>query len=356
MSRITKSILLILVIGLISNSLQVEVVDTKFQYLELLKHEDITDNGIPTKRAYFRSAFFFDNPNAKTSLINFAATGGSKYIKRSENHIYDVDATSVEYQLFPTINGNHPTKYLYYVHMEFNPVIKDGTGKHVGSEMYYYIEYYDCLDNAITAQDNDSTYIAYSIWTPTHIYRPADLVPFKKYFNSVYNLPYPIVRLGTYNNIYNQVDIDEIVFFYNSATDTHDFSNIETKSLSALQADLSSATYCYRTQYSVPALIPTNFSYSDILINVSALKDPDHCQNLNTDSTLQNSNSFLCSNKPDSKYLDTRYNSSPAIIEQVLVIEPCFVGNGIFSVTGIGMNFVSNKFYRVRGTNPVNVA
>ena len=177
MSRITKFILVVLVLGLISNSIQVESIDTKFQYLELIQSDDdtyrsINNIDIPMKKAYFRSVFFFDIPtaNAKTSLTAFTGTAAKKFIKRSDNHVYDVDATSAEFQLFPTIKGNHPTKYLYYVHLEFNPVVKDTNGNHVGSEMYYSVEYYDCLENAIAAQDDDNSRIAYSIWAPTHIY------------------------------------------------------------------------------------------------------------------------------------------------------------------------------------------
>ncbi len=325
---------------------------------------DIFDNdNVKYTYAYFKSIFFFDivvdgvvTKTAEDNLTSFVGSG--YYIKRSDSHIYQVatkdGGNSIDYyELFPTIRGNHPSKYLYYSHIRFDPVVVDSNGVHVGSALYYQIFYYDCLDNAINAKYEESNFVQ-SIWTPTHIYQPADLVPFKKYFYPVYNLPYPIVRAGKYDNIYNQVDVDEIVFYYDAptATDKFDFSNIDSKSLDQLFTSFGSIpNSCTRP---TPSTDPLKYVNSDILINLSALKDPDHCQNLNTNSAaLASSNSFLCSNKPDSKYLDKTYLNTPNIIEQVLVIEPCSLNGSSLYLLG-GIKKIDNVFYRVRPKNPTS--
>lgn len=348
----------ILIIGLISGTNQVvahSTPDSKYQYIEIVDigSEEYTGDSIEVQRRVIRSIFFKGEPDiAKASLMAYTPTSGKQYIKRSDNHVYSLNVEE-DYCMFPTINGNHPTRYIIYEHLEINPNVRDANGIHIGTEFKYQVYYFYCLENAKLIFD-ELRFDFGSIWTPTNIFFPSELVPIKNYVNPVYNIPYPFVRAGSYRNnknIYDQVKVDDIVFFYDTSTADLDFSSIQIKSTSQIATSLDDdyITSCISYFTTTPAITPLTKD-TDILVNVSAFKDPDHCVNLNTNiSSTQASNSFLCSSYPDSKY--NAPNSYNNIIEQVYVVEACTLDYPAIK-TAYDTKYLSNVFYRAIATNP----
>lgn len=271
-------------------------VEGKYQYLKYMGSIEENFSSWDSNQSYpgyiFEARFY----SSFTSLDNASTSGTSVgYIKRDENNVYSQSGSGFE--LFPLIQGNHPTKFSLYTHLRYD----------ANNNLFIFkINYFTCLDNAVRyrdAQATDAEKRFTSIWLPTGVYSPDHLKKTNSLAYPYVNFPYPIVQLQYAYFTSNEVSLSNIIINNSNFNTWRTAANFET--------GITATINC------------SDYSNTDILIPIQLIKDNSSvCTYLPQTQSSQESNSYICN-----QTANPLYDTQTSCQNNLYVIGICYLND-----------------------------
>jgi len=267
--------------------------------------------------AYIYDAYFFSDYSSLNSYTSYGTH--LSYIKRSENEVYTTIGDSLN--LFPTLEGNHPTKYLLYTHLRY---VADE------NKFTFKVNYFTCIENAVKYKSAQDTVIGVqftSIWLTSGVHTPGVLKEVNSLAYPYYNFPYPIVANQYAENLLNEVTIKNLIVYKSQFSDWEEAANYEAAVANSSDDCSSSAAL---------------FSNTDILIPIQLLSgDSSKCSYIPNVAGNTASDMYNCNQTPN-----TKYNEGTTCLDNMYVMGVCHL-NG----SSTKLDYTSNILLANDSTN-----